>query len=149
MKKILSITLAILIFIAVDCFSQSSNIKSYKTNNVFVYNLTPDGKISIRPKYYTDYANSEKRIPKLTQIETSIYPNPALDFATLKITSKIEGNVKIFIEDYSKNRQQIWSGKFYKGENEVQLDLTKYTKGFYLLTIEQGKLLTFQKLIKN
>lgn len=138
-----------LLLLTINSIGQSGNFKSYKTNNVFVYSLTPEGKISIRPKYNTDYENYEKRNPKLTQIETSIYPNPALDFATLKITSKIEGNAKIFIEDYSKNRQQIWSGKFYKGENEVQLDLTKYPKGFYLLTIEQGKLLTFQKLIKN
>ena len=140
---------AILIFVSLPSFAQSSKYKSYKTNVVFLYSLTPEGKISIRPKYYTDYENYEKRIPKLTQIETSIYPNPALDFATLKITSKIEGNAKIFIEDYSRNNEQIWSGKFYKGENEVQLDITKYTKGFYLLTIEQGKVLTFQKLIKN
>jgi len=71
--------------------------------------------------------------------EISVYPNPTTDFLNISSNKPIQE-----ISLYS------MEGKLLEKHTNIQkLDLSKYPKGVYILTIQSGKLQKTQKIIKN
>ena len=67
----------------------------------------------------------------------SVYPNPAKSFATLSFYA--EGKYTITITDISGKIFQTKVGVSNKNENIIQLDVSKYASGFYLISIVDEK----------
>ena len=67
----------------------------------------------------------------------SLYPNPAKANATLSFNTN--GKYSITITDVSGKVLQTKAGVAIKGTNIIQLDVSKYASGLYLVTITDGK----------
>jgi hypothetical protein len=73
----------------------------------------------------------------------SLYPNPVSDILNIKTSSGTISSVKL----YSINGKLF---RTYSFENrQVQLDLSAFENGFYLLQIQTDSELLFKKIIKN
>jgi hypothetical protein len=69
--------------------------------------------------------------------KASIYPNPAKSNATLSFNA--EGKYSITITNVSGKILQTRTGVAIKGLNIIQLDVSKYASGIYLITITNEK----------
>ena len=88
----------------------------------------------------TAYAESLVE-PVVCDVEMSglVYPNPAKNLTTLKVTMPNDGDVEIQL--FSMNGQNIrtlHSGRIQKGETEYPIDLVGLEAGMYLVVIYSG-----------
>ncbi len=67
----------------------------------------------------------------------NIYPNPAKNYATLAFNAN--GKYTIFVSDVSGKTLQTKTGIAIKGLNIIQLDVSRYASGIYLITIIDEK----------
>jgi Leucine-rich repeat (LRR) protein len=67
----------------------------------------------------------------------SVYPNPATSFTTLSFNT--DGKYSITITDVSGKILQTKTGVTFKGINTIQLDVSKYASGMYLIIITDEK----------
>ena len=67
----------------------------------------------------------------------SLYPNPAKTNATLSFNA--DGKYAITVTDVSGKILQTKTGVAIKGENIIQLDVSQYASGIYLITIADEK----------
>ncbi len=79
----------------------------------------------------------------MSQLDISIFPNPALDLITIKADNKLLGT-KYFISD--QHGRQILTGKI---DNETKsINISQFKKGVYFFQLEEQKSRSI-KLVKN
>ena len=74
------------------------------------------------------------------KVNISIYPNPTKDFVNITSNKTIDE-----ISIYTMEGKLIQTLK----GNTSQIDISNFSKGVYLITIQSGKLIKTQKIIKN
>ena len=81
----------------------------------------------------------EKSSVKIYDI--TVYPNPSVsNIITIKVLSSVNARNQIFI--FSKaipERRILWSGVIKKGENIIEVDMSSYPSGSYMLTLSDNK----------
>jgi hypothetical protein len=85
-------------------------------------------------------------------IKTSTaFPNPAEDNVTVQMNAAKDYAGKVVLLDLTGRRVFEQSYKFLKGRNEVQLSLSKYSKGTYIIAIFNSNnfLISTHKIVKN
>ncbi len=70
--------------------------------------------------------------------ETTIYPNPAKDKATIYYYSLLSGNVNISITDIAGRTIKNITAPVVNGSNNISLDLTGIIKGNYIINLSDG-----------
>jgi len=80
------------------------------------------------------------------EVSISIYPNPTIDFVTIKSEAQIEEGKYVLTNMIGK---QLATGVF-SGQATILL-MDKYSKGIYMLSIfdVEGKRLTTRKILKE
>jgi hypothetical protein len=71
-------------------------------------------------------------------MNTEVYPNPVVEKATIKFTSKSAGDIRLSIVDLMGREIFSDTKACIKGINIVELDLNTVAKGVYLLNLENG-----------
>ena len=67
----------------------------------------------------------------------NVYPNPASDFTTVKISARNADDAKIELFDVQgRSIKNLWSGKINEGENSIQLPLKGIAPGIYTLSVK-------------
>lgn len=95
---------------------------------------------TIGPIGIEEYLNTES---------VSIYPNPAVDKATLTITARKSGDATYSITDLTGQEIQRGMISLTTGENSLQLDVEGMAKGIYLVNLNiQENMLTRKLIIK-
>ena len=84
------------------------------------------------PNLITAQVNNETEI-----LKAEVYPNPAKTNATLLFNA--DGKYAITIADVSGKTLQTKTGIANKEQNIIQLDVSKYANGLYLVTITNEK----------
>jgi hypothetical protein len=96
---------------------------------------------------------SDNRTTKINKVETTIpvlYPNPSSNTATLNFTAKQQGKYSVTLTTATGQAVMRKEQLFIKGNNTVSLDISRYSKGIYFITIlsDQNTRQTF-KLVKQ
>jgi len=116
--------------------TQSGNYSVAVTNSIAtaltlysdtVYVSISDNSITSGSNLYVNILNAR----------ASLYPNPAKTNATLSFNA--DGKYSITITDVSGKTLQTKTGVAVKGTNVIQLDVSKYASGIYLVTITDEK----------
>ena len=82
--------------------------------------------------------------------EVNIYPNPSNNVCNVEFISLISQDLKIVLRNIIGQRiENVQEIKQIKGYYNMSLDLNKYNKGIYLLSIEANYGITINKLIIN
>ncbi len=82
-------------------------------------------------------ASGNNSYVNILNAKVSVYPNPAKSNATLSFNA--DGKYTINISDVSGKILQTKTGVTFKGINTIQLDVSKYASGLYLVTITDEK----------
>jgi len=101
--------------------------------DIFIAQLTRDG-------------GSTTAIPNLDEnfVQARIYPNPASEFLNIELVS---GNASKSISITSLSGQKMFSGEF--AGSSTQLDVSRYAKGIYLVSVTSDHKTNTQKLVIN
>ena len=89
--------------------------------------------------------------PVVCEVQMSglVYPNPAKNETTLKVTMPNTGEVEIQLFSMNgQNIRTIHSGRIQKGESEYSIDLTDLETGMYLVIVHSGKMKETMKFSK-
>jgi hypothetical protein len=80
---------------------------------------------------------------------SNVYPNPANDQVNLQISSEFQGNCRITINDLSgRTIEQRWLSK--NTQHQIySIDISSYTNGFYLISLETPDGIIQNKFIKQ
>lgn len=107
------------------------------------YARVPNGTGSFVIQTPTFNANNESlSIDEFTfEDNLNVYPNPTSDKLTIKSSNSIIENITVY------NVQgQLLLNHNYQGANQIELDFTPFTKGVYLVNVNQTKTL---KIVRN
>lgn len=81
----------------------------------------------------TSRPGAEEQVISLVK-ETSIYPNPAVDFITIELDAIAEGTLEMAIYNYAGNMvSRVRSIELKEGENTVTEDVSRLEKGIYVV----------------
>lgn len=83
-----------------------------------------------------NFSTAENNFNELN-LKTFVYPNPAKDIATLVFNAS--GKYSITVTDISGKILNTYSGIALKAENKIQLDISNYMQGMYLITIADAQ----------
>ena len=64
-----------------------------------------------------------------------VYPNPATDRAMLKFTSSNESEYTITLMEMTGNVVYTTSHHALQGDNNIELDLSRFAKGIYMIQL--------------
>ncbi len=78
--------------------------------------------------------------------KASVYPNPASDKASLEFTSIDEANYSVYMFDILGKKILTEGGISKSGLNNHQLDLSKFNKGLYIVSLERNNIVERLKL---
>lgn len=81
------------------------------------------------------------------EVFTKIYPNPTNDMVNLEIQSKTSGKLKLIVSDASGRELKNSESTVKSGVNVIQLDLSTFPSGIYLVTISNDKDINFTKKV--
>ena len=107
------------------------------------YNVVVTNSIATQLTLYSDtvnYITGDNLIASQINnknLSVSVYPNPAKTFTTLSFNA--DGKYTITVADVSGKILQTKTGIAIKGSNIVQLNVSKYANGMYLITIMDAK----------
>ncbi|MBC8321782.1 MAG: T9SS type A sorting domain-containing protein [Bacteroidetes bacterium] len=82
-------------------------------------------------------------------MELKIYPNPVIDFATIKLEAFSNSNADIFVYDLAGRRALYVTHVVKKGINNINLDLSGLKSGTYVIQVVIGSNIYSQKFIAN
>ena len=88
----------------------------------------------------------------IAQNASLVYPNPAIDFTTVKFNSPNVGRITARIYDNAgKMVHQLFYGSVMSGENEISFKTDALTIGMYVVIIadEKGTEIAKEKLVKQ
>lgn len=91
-------------------------------------------------RFIKESVNIEPTPPTIIEenklFETKLYPNPALQFTTLEVSSANRSNYLIELYNFEgKKMETIHQGPLDVGTSIFQIDLTGYSKGIYIVNI--------------
>ena len=87
---------------------------------------------------------------KVKQVnDLTIAPNPAFNTTNVTIDLSKEGVFNLVITNLSGKTLQSSTVQFYKGENKLELDVTSYPSGIYLVSLRNNETSITKKLILN
>ena len=78
-----------------------------------------------------------------------VYPNPTDGFVHVSISASTDGNGLIQLTDISGRILQSQNISFAKGENNLNLDLTEYAQGIYLVQFTSNSVSQLVKVAKE
>ncbi len=99
------------------------------------------------PRDYSDGEEYRKVNPEKT-LTKSFHPNPTKDVSTLKFVSDVEYLTKFEVSSISGKIVRTIEFRVKKGENELNVDLSKVSSGVYFVREKEGIGLGIYKLIK-
>jgi glucuronoarabinoxylan endo-1,4-beta-xylanase len=77
-----------------------------------------------------------------------VYPNPSASEVKLSFTSEEEEEISIELRDNMKQTRMTHRQSLQKGENEIQLDISKLPSGIYIMSIQRGSEKTVKRIFK-
>lgn len=93
--------------------------------------------------FTTDYYLSKEELDFVTGL--SIYPNPVVDYCTVKASSDLIEQITVF----NTSGQQVKQFNNINPETEVQMNLSDLAAGNYYLNIRGGGITTTRKILKK
>jgi hypothetical protein len=78
--------------------------------------------------------------------EIAVYPNPASDFLTIRISENNSIPSQLNLTDLS-GRSVLKEQLVFNGNKEIRLDISGIKKGIYILNLKTGKETKSQKLV--
>ena len=99
---------------------------------------------------YVDNINvtSDLSIDKSDQVQFSIFPNPTDETATLTISSDLEASCRIVITNQVGQTVKVIESESFLN-NESLIDLSRYERGVYFITVYSGDASTTKRIVKN
>ncbi|MCJ8291066.1 MAG: S8 family serine peptidase [Crocinitomicaceae bacterium] len=91
---------------------------------------------------------SDLSIGENDQVHFSIFPNPTGGTATLSVSNELGGNARIVITNQVGQTVQVMQTDAFLN-NQTTIDLTKYQRGIYFVTVYTDGLSTTKRIIKN
>lgn len=82
-----------------------------------------------------------------TENSLSVYPNPTRNTSKIKVTKEFKKDAILYVSDQF--GVLLFSRKIANNAEFVDVDLSKYEKGFYQVTIRAGKISAHGKIIKQ
>jgi len=75
-----------------------------------------------------------------------VQPNPAHDKTTVLFSSEKEASLRVYVRSIS--GKTVYSGSYNcsKGDNQFDIDLTGYSKGIYIISLEGTEMNKHQKI---
>lgn len=72
------------------------------------------------------------------RVEFELFPNPAVDFVTIKATQKVDGNYRMEVIDMTGRR--AWSGTFEGNKSTITIPVSRLTQGVYMVYMSGGQI---------
>lgn len=120
----------------------------YKAGNI---KITPTSSCGSGPaKQYSiivTHAN-DAMATTLPKANTSVFPNPAADIATVTFTAEKENKYALTITDMRGKQVMHKEINSVKGVNRVKLAVSNFTDGMYVITLSNGTAVENLKLLK-
>ena len=115
---------------------------NFVVNEDGAYNVTVHNSVATKLTLYSDtinYTAGNNAIASKMNNHSSIsvFPNPAKTNATISFSA--DGKYSIVVTDFSGKVLQTKIGVAIKGSNTIQLDVSNYASGVYLITITDEK----------
>ncbi len=82
-------------------------------------------------------------------VDFSIIPNPANDFAQLNVNSSLTGRFQLRIFNVLGQSMSEEAIHLFQGENQIPLNMNGLSKGIYLINLSQGNRSITRRLVKN
>ena len=77
---------------------------------------------------------------------TSIYPNPATQQLNVELKMQDNAPLQMMLRDVQ--GKIVWSQEYkYAEELKVKIDVSSFSKGFYLLDVQQGTYFNSEKIV--
>ena len=109
-------------------------------------------KIMLPAAYGTEalYSNNEYCLTSGNNISiVRIYPNPAKDEIIIEFSSGTETNADIVVNTVRGQKIMDQNIAVHKGLNRINLDLSTYTTGVYILAVKHNDGITIEKFVKS
>ena len=115
---------------------------NFVVNEDGAYNVTVHNSVATKLTLYSDTINytagNNVIASKMNNNSAiSVYPNPAKTNATISFSA--DGKYSIIVTDITGKILQTKTGVAIKGSNTIQLDVSNYASGMYLITIADEK----------
>jgi hypothetical protein len=81
------------------------------------------------------------------QLNFTIYPNPAQSQVTISFYSTSSSSYLLTINDITGRKISEITGTSVQGSNEIDLDVSTYVKGVYLISYEEKNIRMIKKLV--
>jgi hypothetical protein len=96
---------------------------------------------------YYDICGGVNEIPSFASM--TIFPNPSYGKTTISIDVKRAGDFEIFLRDISgkKIMKEVSLGKISEGQKDVEMDLTSFANGFYIVELKSAEGSVYRKLL--
>jgi len=78
-----------------------------------------------------------------------LYPNPTSDNAYFSFSSKRSGEVKVTVYDIMGSKLSEKTEKLNEGENKIEIESKNYSKGFYMVSLNDGNVQKTVRLVKD
>jgi hypothetical protein len=90
-----------------------------------------------------------ERLPEFTELPIRLTPNPSSQYARIAIDNMAAGESDVRVSVYNLRGEEVFSTvrSHSHRSSDVQIDLTGYEKGIYLVSADNGSLRGMQKLI--
>ncbi len=85
----------------------------------------------------------------VNEFNAQVYPNPAADKATVKFNAVSADKYSISLVDMMGKEAMIKKGAATEGANMIELDLSSYAKGVYMIRLQSGEQSEMIRLIIN
>ena len=96
---------------------------------------------------FTDINWITTSITNIGNTAIKIYPNPATDQITVEVSMEADNDVQVSIMDAA-GRVAVQSNRtMSKGDNQIQMDLSRLNNGIYFVQVRNGELVKTRKLV--
>jgi hypothetical protein len=103
----------------------------------------------------TDFDGTEKMLGdryvncSVVKEEMRVFPNPATDQIVAGFYVPEDADVGISFSDYTGKQISYYNEKIVQGQNFLTLDVSRFSTGMYILTIESDNMIFRQKFLKE
>lgn len=123
-------------------FDKQGRLKSELFESVFLLQFTYDIEGNLIHKSLVNYTDITKTQQITTPGAIEIYPNPAVDYVTVKVTDGFSVK-KVSLYDISGRELNEWN----VSASSATVDVRRNEKGTYFLKVESGAGITVVKLL--
>lgn len=75
-----------------------------------------------------------------------VYPTQALELVTVQTTEELDKDIVVYV--YTLQGQLVWTGIFLTGTSELNIDVSTFRSGQYILKLDNSSEITVQRFIK-